>query len=47
LAQAFAQPSTSVPDPEFPSFPEIANKEDQTAGEIMAHIVVPPCQPSR
>lgn len=68
IAEAFAQPVTSAPDPEYgkklagnlcsnchligtgeqqqvnadiPSFPEIANKEGQTAGSIMAHIVLP------
>jgi cytochrome c len=68
ISQAFAQPGTSPPDPEYgkklagdlcsnchlvgtgepqqanadiPSFHEIANKEGQTAGSIMAHIMVP------
>jgi mono/diheme cytochrome c family protein len=68
MAQAFAQPATNAPDPEYgkklagnlcsnchlvgtgeqqqanadiPSFHEIANKEGQTAGSIMAHIMLP------
>jgi mono/diheme cytochrome c family protein len=68
VTQAFDQPGTSAPDPEYgkklagnlcsnchlvgigeprqanadiPSFHESANKEGQTAGSIMAHIVLP------